>query len=139
MPSQGHKTIAHVGRQPNSYLKIFVLLYVWCVYMIIATLMIVFLCFNQCLFQLKPLGLIWKIVELIWCKNRNFCVQCRISLILLEHLFDLNFLHNIVIQIYQVVLSFQNFRSYKSTMFVHILQTVPFQTDSVFACIVCLV
>ena len=54
------------------------------------------------------------IVDLILCKNKNFCVQLQNFENSLERDKILNFLHNIDIQISYVVLIFQNVWSYRS-------------------------
>jgi len=66
-------------------------------------------CFNKV--PSEAFGIVWMIVDLILCKNRNFCSQSRNFENSLERAFDLNFLHMIDIQIAYVVLSFHNFWS----------------------------
>ena len=78
------------------------------------TIMIVFFCFNQCLCQVRPLGQLTVIVDLILLKNRNFCAQENILVFnrsVIKYQFVLN---KINIQISQAVLISQNFWSYRS-------------------------
>ena len=49
----GRKTLALVGRQPNSYLNFLVYFYVFLCAHNYATFMVVLLCFNQCLCQVS--------------------------------------------------------------------------------------
>ena len=74
-----------------------------------ATVVIMFyrFCFNKV--PSKAFGIVWMIVDLILCKNKNFCSQYKNFENSLERSFDLNFLHMIDIQISYVVLIFQNF------------------------------
>src|SRR3990170_4977583 len=94
-------------------------------------------CFNKV--PSKTFGIVWMIVDLILCKNRNFCVQCRNYYILLEHRKTLNFLQLMGIQIFYVLLIFQNFWSYISMTLTHSFFTYCSILDRFcFQCIVCL-
>src|SRR3989337_1610891 len=75
-------------------------------------------CFNKV--PSKAFGVVWMIVDLILCKNRNFCVQCRNSYILLERGKILNILQLMGIQIFYVFRIFQNFWSYISMTLIQI-------------------
>src|SRR5215216_3626145 len=58
----------------------------------------------------EAFGIVWMIVDLNLCKNRNFCAHSRNFQNSLERDFDLNFLQVIDIQILYVVLTFRIFR-----------------------------
>ena len=87
-------------------------------------------CFNKV--PSKAFGVVWMIVDLNLCKNRNFCAQSRNFENSLEHDFDLIFLQVIDIQILYVVLIFRIFGVAEVCLEYRLLQTVLFLTDSVF-------
>ena len=96
------------------------------------------LCFNYCLCQVRPLGWLTVIVDLILLKNRNFRAQENNFHNSQKRDFDLIFLHKIGIQIYQVVLSFQNFWSYRSIRSIQIATDCSVFDRFCFLCVVCL-
>ena len=93
-------------------------------------------CFNKV--PSKAFGIVWMIVDLILCKNRNFCAHSRNFQNSLERGFDLNFSQVIDIQITYVVLMFQNFWSSISMVGVQIITDCSVSDRFCFHCIVCL-
>ena len=76
----------------------------------------IFLCLNLFLCQVRPLGSCWVIVNLILLKNRNLCAQKNNFHKSQKRAFALNFLHKIDIKISHSILGFQNFWSYRSIL-----------------------
>ena len=103
-----------------------------------ATVVIMFysFCFNKV--PSKAFGIVWMIVDLILCKNRNFCAQSKNFKNSLERAFDLNFLYVIYIQIRYVVLIFQNCWSSRSMVVIQIITDCSVFDRFCFQCIVCL-
>ncbi len=97
-----------------------------------ATVVIMFYCFCFNKVPSKAFGIVWMIVDLNLCKNRNFCAQSRKFKNSLERDFDLNVLQVIYIQIPYVFLIFRIFRVAEVWLEYRLLQTVLFLTDSVF-------
>src|SRR3989337_3278622 len=86
----------------------------------------------------KAFGIVWMIVDLILCKNRNFCVKCRNSYLLLGRGKILKFLKFMGIQIFYVFLIFQNFWSYISITLIQIFTYCSVFDRFCFQYIVCL-
>ena len=103
-----------------------------------ATVVMMFYCFCFNKVPSKAFGIVWMIVDLILCKNRNFCAQSRNFRNSLESAFDLNFLQVIDIQILYFVLIFQNFGSSISMVGVQITADCSVFDRFYFQCIVCL-
>ena len=127
MPSQkGNKQKRLLGDNPTFIPNVFVRSHDY------ATVVIMFYSFCVNKVPSKAFGIVWMIVDLIMCKKRNFCSQSKNFENSLERAFDLNFLHNIDIQISQIVLLFRNFWIYRSISSSRLLQTIMLLTDSVF-------
>ena len=94
-------------------------------------------CFNKV--PSEAFGIVWMIVDLILCKNRNFCSQSRNFENSQERAFDLEFLHKIDIQIVYVVRIFQNFLSYRGMESFQITTDRSVLNRFCFQCIVSLV
>ena len=121
-----------VGRQTNTFTTVFACSHDY------STVLIMFysFCFNKV--PSKAFGIVWIIVDLILCKNRNFCVKCRNSYLLVEHGKILIFLQLMVIQIFYVDLFFQNFWSSRSMVILQIITACSVFDRFCFQCIVCL-
>ena len=88
--------------------------------------------------QAKPLGSCWVIVDLILLKNRNFYAQKNNFNKSQKRAFVLNVLHKIDIQIFHVVLIFQNFGSYRSIRSSQVATDCSVFDRFCFLCVVCL-
>src|SRR3990170_370692 len=86
----------------------------------------------------KAFGMVWMLVDLILCKNRNFCVQYWNLYFVLEHEKIMKFLNNIGLQIFYVFLIFQNFWRYISMVFKSLTTCCSVFDRFCFWCIVCL-
>jgi hypothetical protein len=80
----------------------------------------------------KAFGIVWMLVDLILCKNINFCVQCRNFYSVLEREKILKFSYSIGLQIIYVVLFFRIFGGTDVWFLIRSLHAVLFLTDSVF-------
>ena len=112
-----------LGDNPTILLTIFVCSHDY------ATVVIMFYSFCLNKVPSKAFGIAWMIVDLILCKNRNFCTQSRNFKNSLEHAFDLNFLQMIDIQISYVFLIFRIFGVREVWSKSRLLQAVLFLTD----------
>src|SRR3990170_3670502 len=86
----------------------------------------------------KAFGIVWLIVDLILCKNRNFCAQSQNCLNSLERGKTLNCLQFIGIQIFYVVPILQNIWSYRSMTLIQIFTDCSVFDRFCFRSIVCL-
>ena len=102
------------------------------------TVVIMFYCFCFNKVPSKAFGIVWMIVDLNLCKNRNFCAQSRKFENSLERDFDLNFLQVIDIQILYVFLIFKNFWSSRSMVGVQITSDCTVLADCCYVCILCI-
>ena len=103
-----------------------------------AIVVIMFYCFCFNKVPTKAFGIVWMIVDLKLCKNRNFCAQSRNFENSLERAFDMKFLQVIDIQILYVFLIFLNFWSCRSMAGVQITINCSVFNRFCFQCIVCL-
>ena len=103
-----------------------------------ATVVIMFYCFCFNKVPSKAFGIVWMIVDLNLCKNRNVCTQSGNFENSLERAFDLNVLQVIDIQILYIFLNFQNFWSRRSMVVIQIITDCSVFDKFCFQCIVCL-
>ena len=133
MPSfKGIKEKRLLGDSPTLLATVFVCSHDY------ATVVIMFYCFCFNKMPSKTFGIVWMIVDLNLCKNRNFCARSRSFQNSLERAFDLKFLQVIDIQIPYVVLTFQNCWSSRSMVGVQITTDCSVFDRFCFQCIVCL-
>src|SRR6266566_2417363 len=86
----------------------------------------------------KAFGIVWMLVDLILCKNKNFCATCWNFYYVLEAAKILKFLHSIGLQIFYVFLIFHYFGRYISMVSKSLTTCCSVFDRFYFQCIVCL-
>ena len=126
MPSlKGIKEKCLLGDNPTLLLIVFVCSHDQ------ATTVIMFYCFCFNKVPSKAFGIVWMIVDLNLCKNRNFCAQSRNFENSLECSFELKFLQ-VIIYKFSMLSKFLRISGVIEVWLEYrLLQTVLFLTDSV--------